>query len=73
MGALDSGYAMTLEVGIAGTTGNVPSSHAITLWGLDYTTDQEGNISITGAYITDSDDAYSGIVDCNVKLDGNSI
>ncbi len=73
VGALDSGYAMTLEVGIAGTTGNVPSSHAITLWGLDYTTDQEGNISITGAYITDSDDAYDGIVDCYVKLSENSI
>ena len=73
VGALDSGYAMTLEVGIAGTTGNVPSSHAITLWGLDYTTDKEGNISITGAYITDSDDAYYGIVDCKVKLSGNSI
>lgn len=72
VGALDSGYAMTLEVGIAGTTGNVPSSHAITLWGLDYTT-EEGNISITGAYITDSDDGYSGIVDCKVKHDGNSI
>ena len=73
VGALDSGYAMTLEVGIAGTTGNVPSSHAITLWGLDYTTDKDGNISITGAYITDSDDAYDGIVDCDVKLSENSI
>lgn len=73
VGALDSGYAMTLEVGIAGTTGNVPSSHAITLWGLDYTMDKDGNISITGAYITDSDDAYDGIVDCDVKLSGNSI
>ena len=73
VGALDSGYAMTLEVGIAGTTGNVPSSHAITLWGLDYTSDKDGNISITDAYITDSDDAYSGIVDCKVKHDGNSI
>ena len=73
VGALDSGYAMTLEVGIAGTTGNVPSSHAITLWGLDYTTDKDGNISITVAYITDSDDAYDGIVDCDVKLSGNSI
>lgn len=72
VGALDSGYAMTLEVGIAGTTGNVPSSHAITLWGLDYTK-EEGNISITGAYITDSDDAYYGIVDCDVKLSENSI
>lgn len=73
VGALDSGYAMTLEVGIAGTTGNVPSSHAITLWGLDYTTDQDGNISITGAYITDSDDSHAGLVSCAVKLSENSI
>ena len=73
VGALDSGYAMTLEVGIAGTTGNVPSSHAITLWGLDYTTDKDGNISITGAYITDSDDSYAGLVSCAVKLSENSI
>ncbi len=73
VGALDSGYAMTLEVGIAGATGNVPSSHAITLWGLDYTTDEKGNISITGAYITDSDDSHEGLVSCTVKLSGNSI
>ena len=73
VGALDSGYAMTLEVGIAGTTGNVPSSHAITLWGLDYTTDKDGNISITGAYITDSDDSHAGLVSCAVKLSENSI
>ena len=73
VGALDSGYAMTLEVGIAGTTGNVPSSHAITLWGLDYETDKDGNISITGAYITDSDDSHAGLVSCAVKLSENSI
>lgn len=73
VGALDSGYAMTLEVGIAGTTGNVPSSHAITLWGLDYTTNKDGNISITGAYITDSDDSHAGLVSCAVKLSENSI
>lgn len=73
VGALDSGYAMTLEVGIAGATGNVPSSHAITLWGLDYTTDKDGNISITGAYITDSDDSHAGLVSCAVKLSENSI
>ena len=73
VGALQSGYAMTLEVGIAGTTGNVPSSHAITLWGLDYTTDKDGNISITGAYITDSDDSHAGLVSCAVKLSENSI
>jgi len=73
VGALDSGYAMTLEVGIAGTTGNVPSSHAITLWGLDYDTDKDGNISITGAYITDSDDSHAGLVSCAVKLSENSI
>ena len=73
VGALQSGYAMTLEVGIAGATGNVPSSHAITLWGLDYNTDEKGNISITKAYITDSDDAYDGMVSCLAKLSGNSI
>ena len=73
VGALQSGYAMTLEVGIAGATGNVPSSHAITLWGLNYDTDQEGNISITGAYITDSDDSHAGLVSCAVKLSENSI
>ena len=73
VGALRSGYAMTLEVGIAGTTGNVPSSHAITLWGLNYDTDKDGNISITGAYITDSDDSHAGLVSCDVKLSENSI
>lgn len=73
VGALQSGYAMTLEVGIAGTTGNVPSSHAITLWGLKYDTDKDGNISITGAYITDSDDSHKGLVSCSVKLSENSI
>ncbi len=73
VGALQSGYAMTLEVGIAGTTGSVPSSHAITLWGLNYDTDEDGNISITGAYITDSDDSHAGLVSCSVKLSENSI
>ena len=67
VGALQSGYALTLEVGVPTNNANVPSSHAITLWGLDYTKDESGNIIIDKAYITDSDDGDTGIVTCSVK------
>ena len=74
VGALQSGYALTLEVGVPTNTANVPSSHAITLWGLDYTKDESGNITINNAYITDSDDGVTGIVTCTVKYaEGSSI
>ena len=74
VGALQSGYALTLEVGVPTNNANVPSSHAITLWGLDYTKEESGNIKINYAYITDSDDGVEGIVTCTVKYaEGSSI
>ena len=75
VGALQSGYALTLEVGVPTNNANVPSSHAITLWGLEYSTDaSSGNITIDKAYITDSDDGVTGIVTCTVKYaEGSSI
>ncbi len=73
VGALQSGYALTLEVGVPDNNANVPSSHAITLWGLEYSTDASG-ITINKAYITDSDDGVTGIVTCSVKYaEGSSI
>lgn len=75
VGALQSGYALTLEVGVPDNNANVPSSHAITLWGLEYSKDaSSGNITINEAYITDSDDGVTGIVTCSVKYaEGSSI
>lgn len=35
---------------------NKELAHAITLWGLDYTEDDSGNVSINSIWITDSDD-----------------
>lgn len=61
VGALQSGYALTLEVGVPGSAAYANSSHAITLWGLDYTKDEDG-IAIGQAYITDSDDGVSSKV-----------
>ena len=73
VGALQSGYALTLEVGVPANDAKVPSSHAITLWGLEYSTDASG-ITINKAYITDSDDGVTGIVTCSVKYaEGSSI
>ena len=74
VGALQSGYALTLEVGVPDNNAKVPSSHAITLWGLEYSKDASGNITINEAYITDSDDGVTGIVTCSVKYaEGSSI
>lgn len=53
VGALEDGYALSIEVG----TNDGTSSHAITLWGLDYHLDGE-NIILDYAYITDSDSGY---------------
>ncbi len=72
VGALQDGFALTLEVGTSGESG-VPSSHAITLWGVEYKVDDKGNIQLTQAYITDSDDGADGIVTCSVKQSEGSI
>ena len=72
VGALQSGYALTLEVGVPGSAAYANSSHAITLWGLDYTKDEDG-IAIGQAYITDSDDGVSSIVTCTVKYTEGTI
>lgn len=66
--ALKSGYALSLEVNTnIGTTGE----HAITLWGVEYTEAPNGDINLTKAYITDSDDSYSGIVAAQVNGKGH--
>ena len=65
--ALESGYALSLEVTTGtGTTGE----HAITLWGVEYTEAANGDINLTKAYITDSDDYYDGIVAATVDQKG---
>lgn len=65
--ALESGYALSLEV----TTGTgTIGEHAITLWGAEYTEAANGDIKLTKAYITDSDDYYNGIVAATVDPKG---
>lgn len=65
--ALSSGYALSLEVST--NDGSLPG-HAITLWGVEYTEAANGDITLTKAYITDSDDSYSGIVSAGVDGKG---
>lgn len=61
--SLNSGYGLSLSISnLGGTTYEAGIvGHALTMWGCDYTTDSEGNISITTLYITDSDDHFSGL------------
>ena len=61
VGALTSGYALSIEVG----TNDGRASHAITLWGLEYHETSDGLV-LDKAYITDSDDSYYGLVAANV-------
>lgn len=66
--ALEAGYALSLEVNTEdGTVGE----HAITLWGVEYTEAANGDITLTKAYITDSDDYYDGIVAAMVNPKGH--
>ncbi len=65
--ALESGYALSLEVN---TNGGTVGEHAITLWGVEYTEADNGVITLTKAYITDSDDYYNGIVAATVDPKG---
>lgn len=66
--ALASGYALSLEVN---TNDGAVGEHAITLWGVEYTEAANGDITLTKAYITDSDDYYSGIVEAGVNEKGH--
>ncbi len=54
VGALNAGYALSIEVG----TNDGGSSHAITLWGLEYHLDEQERFILDYAYITDSDTGY---------------
>lgn len=72
--ALASGYALSLEVS---TDEDNSPEHAITLWGVEYTEAANGDITLTKAYITDSDDYItdsddgpSGIVSAEVDKKG---
>ncbi|MBQ7024313.1 MAG: IdeS/Mac family cysteine endopeptidase [Akkermansia sp.] len=65
--ALESGYALSLEVN---TNDGTVGEHAITLWGVEYT-EANGEITLTKAYITDSDDYYNGIVAAQVNGKGH--
>ncbi len=65
--ALKSGYALSLEVN---TNDGTVGQHAITLWGAEYTEAANGDINLTKAYITDSDDYYNGIVAATVDSKG---
>ena len=65
--ALESGYALSLEVN---TNDGTVGEHAITLWGVEYTEAANGDITLTKAYITDSDDYYNGIVTATVDPKG---
>ena len=65
--ALKSGYALSLEVN---TNDGTVGQHAITLWGVEYTEADNGDIKLTKAYITDSDDYYNGIVAATVDTKG---
>jgi len=65
--ALKSGYALSLEVN---PNDSSVGEHAITLWGVEYT-EANGEIKLTKAYITDSDDEYSGIVAAQVNGKGH--
>ena len=68
--ALEAGYALSLEVNTEdGTVGE----HAITLWGVEYTEAANGDITLTKAYITDSDDYYDGIVAAMVNQKGHLV
>ncbi len=66
--ALKAGYALSLEVN---TNDSSVGEHAITLWGVEYTEAANGDITLTKAYITDSDDNHSGIVAAEVNGKGH--
>lgn len=66
--ALQSGYVLALEVN---TNGGSIGTHAITLWGVEYNEDTNGDISLTKAYITDSDDYGTRLVAYSVDIKGN--
>ena len=68
--ALESGYALSLEVN---TNDGTVGEHAITLWGVEYTEAANGDITLTKAYITDSDDHYDGIVAAMVNPKGHLV
>lgn len=65
--ALKGGYALSLEVH---TNGETVGNHAITLWGVEYNEDENGAITLTTAYITDSDDYSEEIVSAKVDQKG---
>jgi len=65
--ALTAGYALSLEVATNDTT---VGEHAITLWGVEYTEATDGVITLTKAYMTDSDDYHEGIVTAQVDKKG---
>lgn len=66
--ALSSGYALSLEVS---TNDDNSPEHAITLWGVEYTEAANGDITLTKAYITDSDDKHEGLVGAEVNGKGH--
>lgn len=61
------------NLAIVDTNGKL--AHAITLWGVEYTTDDEGNQKLTSIWITDSDDYATTLrnVETYYKEDDDSV
>lgn len=76
--SLKSGCALTLAISNLGGEQYEAGSmaHAMTMWGCEYTTGADGNVTIDKLYITDSDDYAYGLktVSCyaSAAADGES-
>lgn len=66
---------MPLSLSLASVGGTLTLAHAVTLWGLDYEEDAEGNITLKKLWLTDSDDYETALKEITVLYgtDGESI
>ncbi len=62
---------MPLSLSLASVGGTLTLAHAVTLWGLDYEEDAEGNITLKKLWLTDSDDYVNALQEINVVYGTN--
>lgn len=64
---------MPISLSLASVGGTLTLGHAVTLWGVEYEEDENGDITLSALWLTDSDDYKTALQKIAVKYAGETI
>ena len=64
---------MPISLSLASVGGTLTLGHAVTLWGVEYEEDENGDITLSALWLTDSDDYVTDLKKVTVEYAGETI